>query len=193
MAVYLGGKRVSMVGGQPIIVEGVDTSDANALASDIASGKTAYVDGVKVYGTHECEEGLDTTSSNPVTASDMASGKEAFVNGVKVIGTLVENNAGQGTQSSNYSISFQSSDQTIYTAIKVPKDEIYRTNSQLSAKIPSSSFGDASLEDVAAGKTFTSTSGLKVTGTATYVSVFTGSSTEPSNSTGADGDIYLVV
>ena len=31
----------------------VDTADANAVASDIALGKTCYVNGVKITGTHE--------------------------------------------------------------------------------------------------------------------------------------------
>ena len=30
------------------------TADADATAADIASGKTAYVDGVKVMGNHAC-------------------------------------------------------------------------------------------------------------------------------------------
>lgn len=153
----------------------------DASPSDVIAGKTfTSASGLQVTGTHECPEGLDTSSDNPVTASDMLYGKEAFVNGAKVTGRLREFGSNQGQGRCEYSIYFNSTDKTINASLKAPEDRIYRTGASMGTEIPSSTFGDASPEDVLAGKTFTSTSGLKVSGT--YVPL----DTSDANATASD-------
>ena len=72
----------------------INTNDANAVASDIMAGKTAYARGQKLYGTNTGiyvpstpTTGVDTSDAT-ATASDISYGKTAYVGGTKITGTL---------------------------------------------------------------------------------------------------------
>ena len=146
MGVYYGMNRLWVpVGGQGASV------DSDLLAENIKSGVT--INGIT--GTF--------TNDATATASDMAEGITAYVNGEKVTGSLPEKT---GSQSFFNSTPKFTKETGMFNLInEITADQILRTGAKLYFAMNTQDFGDATAADVASGKTFTSSAGLKVTGT----------------------------
>lgn len=148
--------------GTHVCPEVLDTSDATATETEILKGAVAYVDGKRITGTHVCEGGIDTSNAT-ATEEDIADGKTAYVDGEKITGTLPVKR-GPFTQLVTPSATNYNGTDVIRMSYS-PGKSIYSDNVSINLIAARTDFGDASAEDVIAGKTFTSASGLKVTGT----------------------------
>ena len=146
MGVYYGMNGLWVpVGGQG----GAAPIDPNLLAENIKSGVT--ISGIT--GTF--------TNDGTATASDIASGATAYVNGAKVTGNVAVTTNGVKYMAS----SIEKNVSYLDTKYVIRADRLFRNGSTITLRSSLSNFGDATAADVASGKTFTSSAGLKVTGT----------------------------
>ena len=131
--------------------------DSNLVAGNIKSGVSIFGVSGLYAGSGGSSGGLDTSDAT-ATAGDIVSGKTAYVNAEKITGTLSTLQVAPGTPEYN-----TSPDQIkISTSLT---GERYIVENTLSLTAKASDFGDAVPSDVVSGKTFTSASGLKLTGT----------------------------
>lgn len=123
---------------------GILTSDANADANSIESGKSAYVNGKKIKGTLAGENDIKATtkktelSSNPITIPNYGQST------VPVLKHTIE-------------VSLADTNKPVLLKGDAKKTVVYDEAGSI--------YGDAKVSDVRVGKTFTSSNGVKITGT----------------------------
>lgn len=151
----------------------LDLTGDTVTPSDLVEGVTAHdATGTQITGTRPATSGTDTSDAT-ATAKDIARGKTAYVQGAKITGDLYECVKGETksyfTWGSEY-VTLGKEGSNDVVNIKIPwmgNDEIMRVGSYIELGAYTTLFGDATAADVISGKTFTSTAGLKVTGTNT--------------------------
>lgn len=104
--------------------------------------------------------GADTFDAT-ATEYDLASGATAYVGGEKITGALEVHHTAQAEAEEVYD-----SGGSVKMSLTNQERAIYDSGAVITVSAPLEEFGDATAEDVAVGKTFTSADGMLVVGTA---------------------------
>ena len=138
----------------------IDLTGDTVTADKLLAGYTAHgADGEAITGT--MEPGVDTSDAT-ATSNDMREGATAYVNGEKVTGSIP---LWKGAAWNSLTPRLDSSNAKLYLQGSNSERRIIDSGGTFTMKCDLVKLGDATAADVASGKTFTSSAGLKVSGT----------------------------
>ena len=159
---------------QTVVNSAVYTTGAVKVAAVPTETKTITANGtytpssgkyLKQVTVNVPASGIDTSDAT-ATANDIAEGKTAYINGGKVNGALLNCLSDEKvTFAANYTQVSDYNDSKFLCRGTNLSDKILRDGAYADVYVWKNVFGDATAADVTQGKTFTSSSGLKVTGT----------------------------
>lgn len=136
-----------------------------ASAGDVVKGKQFYDEDLSIIeGTSTAVETGDATA----TPQDMGKTATAYVKGVKITGTANVYTSMIAFPNRVPYIDSQTGALALLSTTTPAAGWLFKSGAAVKLLSPLSNFGNATAADVRKGKTFTSTAGIKVTGTGNF-------------------------